>query len=185
MDAQAKNYLHRVRAAAQHMAQLIDDLLNLSRVNRDEIHIQNVNLSKVAREVADDLQETQPERKVEFIIQEGIKVLGDNRLLRVVMENLIGNAWKYTSKHQEAKIEFGVQQQNEQQVYFIRDDGAGFDMIYSKKLFGAFQRLHATSDFAGTGIGLATVQRILQRHGGNVWAEGEVEKGATFFFTIS
>lgn len=184
LDAQAKNYLHRVRAAAQHMAQLIDDLLNLSRLNRDEIHIQSVNLSKAAHEVAYDLQVTQPEREVEFIIQEGIKVLGDNRLLRIVMENLMGNAWKYTSKHETSKIEFGMQQQEQQQVYFIRDDGAGFDMIYSQKLFGAFQRLHATSDFAGTGIGLATVQRILQRHGGTVWAEGEVEKGATFFFTI-
>lgn len=184
IDAQGKNYLQRVRLAAQRMAQLIDDLLGLSRVNRSEMIIQRVNLSKMSMEITANLKETQPERNVEFIIQEGIEARGDDRLFRIVLENLIGNAWKFTSKHPTARIEFGMLQQNKVQVYFIRDDGAGFDMNYSSKLFGAFQRLHTESEFQGTGIGLATVQRIIHRHGGRVWAEGEVEKGAAIYFTI-
>ena len=185
VDEQGKTYLHRIRSAAQHMAQLIDDMLNLSRVNRAEMTIQQVNLSEMAQEVADELQENQAEREVEFIIQEDIKVLGDSNLLRIVLENLIENAWKYTSKHQKARVEFGMQLQKEVPVYFIRDDGAGFNMEYVQKLFGAFQRLHTPTEFPGTGVGLATVQRIIHRHGGKVWAEGEVEKGATFYFTIA
>jgi len=184
VDALGKNYLHRVRSAAQYMAQLIDDLLELTRINRSEINSQIVNLSELAKEIAENLRGTQPERRVEFIVQDGITVEGDNRLLGIVLENLIENAWKFTSKHKTAVIEFGRQQQNNTMVYFVKDDGVGFDMNYSQKLFGVFQRLHATSEFAGTGIGLATVQRIIQRHGGSVWAEGEVEKGATFYFTI-
>jgi signal transduction histidine kinase len=184
IDEQGKDYLQRVRSAAQRMAQLIDDMLNLSRVSRGEINIQQVNLSAMAREIADDLHGTQPERQVEFIIQEGIEVRGDGRLLRIVLGNLIGNAWKFTSNHPTARIEFGMQQQKEPPVYFVRDDGAGFDMKYAQKLFGAFQRLHATAEFPGTGVGLATAQRIIHRHGGDVWAEGDVEKGATFYFTI-
>ena len=184
VDALGKNYLHRVRSAAQYMAQLIDELLELTRINRSEINSQIVNLSELAKEIAENLRGTQPERRVEFIVQDGITVEGDNRLLGIVLENLIENAWKFTSKHKTAVIEFGRQQQNNTTVYFVKDDGVGFDMNYSQKLFGVFQRLHATSEFAGTGIGLATVQRIIQRHGGSVWAEGEVEKGATFYFTI-
>jgi light-regulated signal transduction histidine kinase (bacteriophytochrome) len=184
VDAQGKDYLQRVRSAAQHMDQLIDDILNLSRVSRGEITIQQVNLGETAREIADDLHGTQPERQVEFIIQEGIEARGDGRLLRIVLENLLGNAWKFTSKHPTARIEFGIQQQKGAPVYFVRDDGAGFDMKYAQKLFGAFQRLHATSEFPGTGIGLATVQRVIHRHGGDVWVEGEVEKGATAYFKI-
>jgi PAS domain S-box-containing protein len=184
VDEQGKNYLHRVRSATQRMAQLIDDMLNLSRVNRFEMNILEVNLSKIAKEVADEFFETQPERKVEFLFQEGIKVKGDTRLLRIALENLIGNAWKFTSKHPTARIEFGMQLQNEVQVYFIRDDGAGFNLKYAQKLFGAFQRLHTATEFPGTGVGLATVQRIIHRHGGKIWAESEVEKGATFYFTI-
>ncbi|MFA6128663.1 MAG: PAS domain S-box protein [Bacteroidales bacterium] len=184
IDTQGKNYLQRVRLAAQRMAQLIDDLLSLSRLNRSEMNIQQVNLSKMFREIADDLHRSQPGRKVRFMIEEGIIVLGDGRLLRVVLENLIGNAWKFTSKHPVAAIEFGLMQQTEGPVYFIRDDGAGFDMNYANKLFGAFQRLHSESEFQGTGIGLATVQRIIHRHGGKVWAEGEVEKGTRIYFTI-
>ena len=184
IDAQGKNYLQRVRSAAQHMAHLIDDILNLSRVGRGDMNVQWVNLSQVAREIADNLHGTQPERQVEFIIQEEITVRGDGRLLRIAMENLIGNAWKFTSKHPTARIEFGVQPQKETPVYFIRDDGVGFDMKYAKKLFGAFERLHTTAEFPGTGIGLATVQRVIHRHGGNVWAQGEVEKGVTLYFTI-
>ena len=183
-DEQANNYLHRVRSAAQHMGQLIDDMLNLSRVSRSEMNIQHVDLSKMFLEIANDLQEAQPERKVEFIIQEGIKARGDRQLLRIVLNNLIGNAWKFTSKHPLTRIEFGMQHQKEKEVYFIRDDGAGFDINYAQNLFGTFQRLHTTSEFPGTGVGLATVQRVIHRHGGEVWAEGEIEKGATFYFTI-
>lgn len=185
VDAQGKNYLHRVRSAAQRMAQLIDDMLNLSRVSRVDMRFQEINLSQFAREIATHLQETYPERMVEFVIQSGIKARGDGRLMRIVLENLIGNAWKFTSKHQIAHIEFGVQYQNNVEVFFVRDDGAGFCMDYAQKLFGAFQRLHAVNEFSGTGIGLATVQRIIHRHAGQVWAKAEVEKGATFYFTIN
>jgi hypothetical protein len=184
IDAQGKNYLQRVRSGAQRMAQLIDDMLNLSRVSRGELNIKQVNLSEVAKEIIAVLQESQPERQVEFNIQEKIIARGDARLLHIVLENLFNNAWKFTSKHSTALIEFGMQKQKDKIVYFIRDDGAGFNMNYAQKLFGAFQRLHATTEFSGTGIGLATVQRVIHRHGGNVWAEGEVEKGATFYFTI-
>jgi len=184
IDSQGKDYLVRVRTAAQRMAQLIDDILNLSRVSRSEMNIQQVNLSKMFREIVDNLYSTQSQREVEFIIQEGIYANGDSRLLRIVLENLIGNAWKFTAKHPTARIEFGIQQQKELPVYFIRDDGAGFDMNYVYKLFGAFQRLHTTDEFSGTGVGLATVQRVIHRHRGIIWAEGEVEKGATFYFTL-
>ncbi|HKJ43943.1 MAG TPA: two-component regulator propeller domain-containing protein [Sunxiuqinia sp.] len=184
VDEQGKNYLQRVRNGAQRMAQLIDDMLNLSRVNRGELTIQQVDLSMMVQEIADNLCSSQPDRKVEFIIQPGIVVSGDNHLLHIVLVNLLGNAWKFTSKHETARIEFGVQMQHEIAVYFVRDDGAGFEMNYAQKLFGAFQRLHTVGEFPGTGVGLATVQRIIHRHGGNVWAEGEVEKGATFFFTL-
>jgi PAS domain S-box-containing protein len=185
LDATARGYLDRVRGGAQRMAQLIDDLLSLSRVSRTEMVIQSVDLSQVARRVADELRGLDPLRDVKFEIQSGVTAAGDDRLLRIVLENLLGNAWKYTSKHQAARIEFGMLRQDEKPVYFVRDDGSGFDMQYRDKLFGAFQRLHTTTDFPGTGIGLATVQRIVHRHGGKVWALGEVEKGATFFFTIA
>jgi PAS domain S-box-containing protein len=185
MDEQGKDYLNRVRSAAQRMAQLIDDLLNLSRISRSAMAIGQVDLSRMVREIADDLHKTSPERQVEFVIHEGIKAQGDARLLRIVFENLIGNAWKFTSKHPRAQIEFGRQQQKGTSVYFIRDDGAGFEMKYADKLFGAFQRLHTAKEFPGTGVGLATIQRIIHRHGGRVWAKGEVEKGAVFYFTIS
>lgn len=184
IDLQGQNHLQRIRSAAQRMAQLIDAILDLSRVNRSELNRQHINLSEVAREIADNLHEIQPERRVEFIIQEGIKAFGDGQLLRIVLENLINNAWKFTSNHPSARIEFGIQQQKEKPVYFIRDDGSGFDMNNVQKLFGAFQRLHTTTEFPGTGIGLATIQRVIHRHGGEVWAEGEVEKGATFYFSL-
>jgi signal transduction histidine kinase len=184
LDEQGKNYLQRVRIASQRMAHLIDDMLNLSRVSRSEMNIQEVNLSHMVQEITNELHENQPERQVKFIIQEGIKVHGDTGLLRTVLENLLGNAWKFTSKHPTARIEFGFQLQKEIPVYYIRDDGAGFDMNYAGKIFGAFQRLHTVDEFQGTGIGLATVQRVIQRHGGKVWAEGEIEKGATFYFTL-
>jgi PAS domain S-box-containing protein len=185
VNEQGKNYLHRIRAATQRMSQLIDDMLNLSRVSRTEMIIQRINLSEIVHDIADEFNINQPERQVKFIIQEGIEVKGDGQLLRILLENLISNAWKFTSKHANARIEFGKQQQEGEEVYIIRDDGAGFDMNYAGKIFGAFQRLHTDTEFPGTGIGLATVQRIIHRHGGKVWAEGEVEKGATFYFTIT
>jgi light-regulated signal transduction histidine kinase (bacteriophytochrome) len=185
LDQQGKDHLQRVRLAAQRMAVLIDDILTLSRISRGDMAIGQVDLSRAAREIADDLRQSQPDRRVEFVIGDGIHAQGDDRLLRVVMDNLIRNAWKFTSKHSTARIEFGVQRQNETTVYFVRDDGAGFDMNYAQKLFGAFQRLHTVQEFPGTGVGLATVQRIIHRHGGTIWARGDVEKGATFYFTIA
>ncbi|MBI5190363.1 MAG: PAS domain S-box protein [Nitrospirae bacterium] len=184
LDDQGRDCLHRVRAASQRMGQLIDDLLKLSRVTRGEMQRESVDLSAVARKAAEGLSETQAGRQVELIVQDGLSVDGDPQLLRVVMDNLIGNAWKFTSKHASARIEVGGTVKDGRQAYFVRDDGSGFDMAYSDKLFGPFQRLHAVTDFPGTGIGLATVQRIIARHGGKVWAEGAVEKGATFYFTI-
>jgi light-regulated signal transduction histidine kinase (bacteriophytochrome) len=184
LDENGKNYLHRVRSASQRLAHLIDDMLHLSHIGREEMNIGQVNLSEIAHNIANELTEDHPERDVNFIIQEGIKVQGDGHLLRIVLENLLGNAWKFTSKHAHARIEFGAEQQDEKTIYFVRDDGAGFDMNYAGKIFGAFQRLHTDTEFPGTGIGLTTVQRVIQRHGGKIWAEGEVEKGATFYFTI-
>ncbi|HLP15294.1 MAG TPA: ATP-binding protein, partial [Bacteroidota bacterium] len=184
LDETGKGHLHRIRAAAQRMAQLIDDLLNLSRISRSGINVKRINLSNIVTEIADTLQATQPDRKVEFMIQKEVAAEGDSQLLRIVLENLIGNAWKFTSRHSTARIEFGVLQLD-MPVYFVRDDGAGFDMSYAQKLFGAFQRLHTVVEFQGTGIGLATVQRIIHKHGGRVWAEGKIEQGATVYFTIA
>jgi signal transduction histidine kinase len=184
LDANGQDHLRRVRAASQRMGQLIDDLLNLSRVTRAEMCRETVNLSDLAQTIAAELQETQPKRQVEFAITEGLVTNGDVHLLRAVLENLLDNAWKFTSKHPRARIEFGVTQIEGRPVYFVRDDGAGFDMAYADKLFGAFQRLHSRAEFEGNGIGLATVQRIIHRHGGRIWAEGLVEQGATFYFTL-
>jgi light-regulated signal transduction histidine kinase (bacteriophytochrome) len=183
-DAQGRHYLQRVRDGAQHMDELVNDLLVLSRIWRSEMRRQTVDLSALAWTIAAELRKAQPERQAEFVVADGVVVEGDPGLLRAALENLLGNAWKYTSKHPTARIEFGVTHQDGPPVYFVRDDGAGFDMAYVGKLFGAFQRLHAADEFEGTGIGLATVQRIIHRHGGRVWAEGEVEQGATFYFTI-
>lgn len=184
LDTQGKDYLTRVRAASQKMGRLIDDLLNLSRMTRTEMRREVVDLSALAKAAAAELQNREPGRQVEFVIAEGMEVNGDKRLLMVVLENLLGNAWKFTEKHPRARIECGITQVNGKPAYFVRDDGAGFDMAYADKLFGAFQRLHGTTEFPGTGIGLATVQRIIHRHGGRVWAEGAVEQGATFYFTL-
>jgi len=184
LDAQGKDYLHRVRAASQRMAQLIDDLLQLSRLSRGEIHREEVDLSGMARAIVAELQKTQPDRRVEYRIAQGVVAQGDARLLRVVLDNLLSNAWKFTSKNPQATIEFGVTQNDGMSAYFVRDDGAGFDMAYGAKLFGPFQRLHGPTEFPGTGIGLATVQRIVHRHGGRVWAAGAVGQGATFSFTL-
>lgn len=184
VDEKGKDYLNRVRAASQRMGQLIEDLLKLSRLTRSEMRYKRVDLSAMARNIAADLGENEPDRDVEFAISEGIEVTGDETLLRAVMENLIGNAWKFTSCHEHGRIELGIEDQNGEKVFYVRDDGAGFDMTYVDKLFGAFQRLHPQTDFAGTGIGLATVQRVINRHGGHIWAQGSVEEGATFYFTL-
>jgi PAS domain S-box-containing protein len=184
LDETGQDRLRRVRAAAQKMATLIDDLLKLSRITRSELKREDVNLSALADEVIEELRKQEPERIVQCAIEPGVIVWGDARLLRVVLDNLIGNAWKFTSKRPEARIEFGRQMQDDEPVYFVRDNGAGFDMAYAEKLFGAFQRLHDTSEFPGTGIGLATVQRIIHKHGGRIWAEGAVEQGAIFYFTL-
>jgi light-regulated signal transduction histidine kinase (bacteriophytochrome) len=166
------------------MAQLIDDLLNLSRVTRTEMRRGEVDLSALAGEVAENLRKAEPSRDAEIVVAPGLRASGDARLLRVVLVNLLDNAWKFTRKKPQARIEFGLADKDGEQAYFVRDDGAGFDMAYAGKLFGAFQRLHTTGEFEGTGIGLASVQRIVRRHGGRVWAEGAVERGATFYFTL-
>lgn len=185
LDEQGKNYLQRVRSASQRMGVLIDDLLSLSRVTRSDMRQETVDLSALAQSIVEELQETQPERQVSFVIAPGLTTSGDSRLLHQLMENLLGNAWKFTRNHQKARIEFGAAQKDGKEVYFISDDGAGFDMTYVNKLFGVFQRLHSQEEFPGTGVGLATVQRIVHCHGGQVWAEGKVEEGATFYFTMN
>lgn len=185
LDTQGKDYLQHVRTASKRMGQLINDLLSLSRVTHSEMWRERVDLSTLARETVAELQRVEPERQVEFIIAEGMAAEGDGGLLRVALDNLLGNAWKFTSKHPRARIEFGVTHNDGMQAYFVRDDGVGFDMAHADKLFGAFQRLHSPSEFAGSGIGLATVQRIIHRHNGRIWAEGAVEQGATFYFTLN
>jgi light-regulated signal transduction histidine kinase (bacteriophytochrome) len=183
LDEEGRSYLKHLRESAQQMGRLIDDLLALSRVTRSELVREPVDLSGLAQNVAIQLRKAQPDRRVEIVISPGIAADGDARLLRVALENLLGNAWKFTGKRAEARIEVGVTPGSER-AYFVRDNGAGFDMAYASKLFGAFQRLHSTSEFEGTGIGLATVQRIINRHGGRIWAIGEVDRGATFCFTL-
>jgi signal transduction histidine kinase len=184
LDDAGKTHLNRIRAATQRMGSLIDDLLNLSRLSRTEMHRQSLDISALACSIASDLQKAQPERRIELRIEDGLKTTADPGLLRVVLENLLSNAWKFTSKQESARIEFGMARGNGAPAYFVRDDGVGFDPAYADRLFGAFQRLHATTDFAGTGVGLATVQRIVHRHGGRIWAESAVGQGATFYFTI-
>jgi signal transduction histidine kinase len=185
LDATGQDYLQRVRAATQRMGQLIDDLLSLARVTRSELHHEHVDFSALTTTIANALQREYPDRQVEVIIAPGLVGYADARLLQIVLENLLGNAWKFTVRCPCATIEFGVVPCNGQKAYFVRDNGAGFDMAYADKLFGAFQRLHAMAEFSGTGIGLATVQRIIHRHGGHVWAESAVDQGATFYFTVA
>jgi PAS domain S-box-containing protein len=184
LPVDGQNHLKRVRAATQRMAELIDDLLNLSKITRASMKLVSVDLSQFAQRSATELQRTEPGRRVNFKITPNLKARGDSSLLQAVLENLLNNAWKYSSKQEQAEIELGSKHENDETIFFIRDNGAGFDMAYANKLFGAFQRLHAATEFPGTGIGLATVQRIIHRHGGRIWAEGAVDQGATFFFTL-
>jgi signal transduction histidine kinase len=185
LDEEGKDYLGRIRSGTQRMGHLIDDLLRLSRLTRSEMRHEPVNLSTLAENVSVALRESGSERKVTFDITPNLKAHGDRYLLGVAIENLFSNAWKFSSGHDQARIEFGVEKLEGKNAYFIRDDGVGFDMAYADKLFGAFQRLHGTTEFPGSGIGLATVQRIIHRHGGQIWAESKVGEGATFYFTLS
>ncbi|MEW6210286.1 MAG: PAS domain S-box protein [Acidobacteriota bacterium] len=184
LDETAMDYLSRVRAASQRMGRLIDDLLNLSRITRSDMHRERVDLSAIAHAVATEIQSTDSGREAEFRIAPDLVAQADPRLVHIALENLLGNSWKFTEKKERAEIEFGCARQEGECVFFVRDNGAGFDMSYADKLFGAFQRLHPMAEFKGTGIGLATVQRIIHRHGGRIWAEGEVGRGATFYFTL-
>ncbi len=184
LDEAGKSYLQEVRAASQEMAQLIDDVLQLARVTRSEMRSEAVNLSELARAVLAELERGEPGRAASVQVEDGLLTRGDKRLLKIVLVNLLGNAWKFTSKRERAEISFGRERGKGEAVYFVRDNGAGFDMAYAGKLFGAFQRLHTAGEFEGTGIGLATVQRVILRHGGRVWAEGAIGVGATFYFTL-
>ena len=184
LDETGKTYLQEVRGASQEMAQLIDDVLQLARVTRTEMRREVTNLSELAQSIMAELRKRDAGRTVAVRIEEGLSTNGDKRLLRIMLGNLLGNAWKFTSKREQAEIVFGCEPNDGESVYFVCDNGAGYDMAFADKLFGAFQRLHTAEEFEGTGIGLATVQRIVNRHGGRVWAEGAVSKGATFYFTL-
>ncbi len=184
LDAEGLRYLQNVRESAQQMGNLIDDLLNLSRVTRSELRRERLDLSALAHAVLGRLRDSQPGRQADIAIQEGLIANADPRLLDIVLTNLLGNAWKFSRKRASARIEFGSMTGGEAPVYLVRDNGAGFDEAYAGKLFGVFQRLHTAHEFEGTGIGLATTQRIVRRHGGRIWAEGKVGAGATFYFTL-
>ncbi|MHC4885688.1 MAG: ATP-binding protein [Planctomycetota bacterium] len=185
LPAEGRDYLSRIRKGTQRMGQLIDDLLHLSRLSRRHMHYESVNLGAIASELFEELAQTHPERTVATTLQEDLTVTGDPALLRVVLENLIGNAWKFTGQIETGRIEFGRTGTDQGEAFFVRDNGAGFDMEYADKLFGAFQRLHQPDEFPGNGIGLATVQRAIRRHGGEVWAQSEVGQGSTFYFTLT
>ena len=185
LDDQGRRYLDRVRSATQRMAELIDDLLSLSRITRSPLTREKADLSAISRKILTDLGTREPERKVEWMVADGLSAEADARLVTVLLENLLGNAWKFTSKQAAARIEVGCEQRAaEPTIFVVRDNGAGFNMEYVKKLFAPFQRLHAAADFQGTGIGLATVHRVVTRHGGRIWGEGVPNQGATFYFTL-
>ncbi len=185
LDEEGRDYLQRIDGASQRMAHLIDDLLDLARLSRSEVSRAEVNLSALAQAVIDELAAGQPERQVTVDIAPDLMVQADPRLVRTILENLLGNAWKYTSRRDHAHITFGAAgETGNERVFFVRDDGAGFDMAYADKLFGAFQRLHGIKEFDGSGVGLATVQRIVHKHGGRIWAEAVVDQGAIFHFTL-
>ena len=186
LDEAEHDILQRIRRSTVRMNQLINDLLTLSRIARAEVRKETVDLTRMVKTIAAELRTVFSNRQIEVAIQGGVSAHGDSRLLRVVMENLLSNAWKYTSNKPQARIEFGCQRDTQsKRIYYVRDDGAGFDMAYAANLFGPFQRLHPESEFPGTGVGLATVQRIIHKHGGHIWAEAAVGEGATFFFTLS
>ena len=181
---EGKRYLQRIRASTQRMGQLIEDLLELSKVSRGELTRSDCDLSEITRQVVAELRSREPQRQVEVSIWDGMRADADARLLRTALENLVGNAWKFTSKAAAPRIDVGALRDGDKTTFYVRDNGAGFDMAYANKLFGAFQRLHSMKEFQGTGIGLATVQRIMHRHGGRIWADAEPGKGAAFYFTL-
>jgi signal transduction histidine kinase len=185
LDDQARDLIGHIRSSGRRMTELIDDLLNLSRVTTSTMHAERVDLSAMARTIMEELCRTAPARKVGFVASAREGVYGDPHLLRIVMENLLRNAWKYTSHHEQARIEFGQADEGGRIVYFVKDDGSGFDPRSAGRLFKPFQRLHSINEFPGNGIGLATVRRVIQRHGGEVWAKGAVEEGACFYFTLA
>ncbi len=185
LDDRGKGYFERIRSAIYRMSSLIESLLNLARLTRVEMRREEVDLSQQVRLIMEELKKKEPEREVEFVVAPDVKTVGDDRLLRIALNNLLENSWKFTGKHTRARIEFGVTQEDHEPVYFIRDDGAGFDMAFAEKLFQTFQRLHSPEEFPGTGIGLTIAERIIKRHGGRIWAEGAVERGATFYFSLS
>lgn len=184
LDSTGQDYLRRVVSGARRMTDMIDGLLQLSRLGRSEMHSEQVDLTRMAQAVVARLRAMDPQRQVECDIQEEVWGNGDRDLLRVVVDNLFSNAWKFTSRRRQARIEFGMALDGGRPVYFVRDDGVGFDMAYAGKIFAPFQRLHQPSEFPGQGIGLALVQRAIHRHGGRLWAEAAVEQGATFRFTL-
>lgn len=184
LNEESKSHVSQIIAAVPRMSELIDAVLNLSRISRSEMILGPVDLTAIAHEVAAELIKAEPARNVEFKIQNNLEVTADNTLMRIVLDNLLGNAWKYTSKLPRAEIEFGKNEENGKVVFFVRDNGVGFDMEYAKKLFTPFQRLHSQAEFPGTGVGLASVKRVLHRHGGQVWSEAKLNEGATFYFTF-
>ena len=184
LDETGRNYLARVRAGAQKMGQMIDDLLRFSRLTREPMTKSVLNLTGIARAVVEELREIEPQRKIVVEIAEGMTASGDAQLMKVVVGNLLGNAWKFTRKKEEARISMSTERGAGEKIFCVRDNGAGFEMSYACKLFAPFQRLHGESEFDGTGIGLATVKRIVARHGGRVWATAEPDAGAAFFFTL-
>jgi len=184
LDDQASHYLHRIRTGAQKMSVVINDLLDLSRINRGVLQKESVSLTDLARNVVAELQGREPLRKVAVEIEDGLSAMADARFVTIALTHLFENAWKYTAKRPEAHIKFGQEKNGHGTVFYVRDNGAGFDMAYADKLFAPFQRLHSDSEFEGTGIGLATVYRVISRHAGRIWAEAAVDKGATFHFTL-
>jgi light-regulated signal transduction histidine kinase (bacteriophytochrome) len=184
LDEQGLDYLRRIQGGAKRMGELIDDLLNLSRINASQLHREPIDLSSIVTAVWDGLRRADPGRKITIVVEPRVAVDGDRRLMTVVFENLLGNAWKFTGKVDSPRVEFGVELRETGNVYFVRDNGAGFDMAYAATLFAPFRRLHREDEFAGTGIGLATVYRVIDRHGGRVWAEAAVGMGATVYFTL-
>jgi light-regulated signal transduction histidine kinase (bacteriophytochrome) len=185
ISEKGKHYLDRIRTGARTISELIEGLLSLAQLSRQPVDMQDVDLSQLARQVEQACRERESERQVQVHIQDGLSVRGDPRLLLAVMQNLLGNAWKFSARQVQARIDVGRDTSADGQPrYFVKDNGAGFDMAHAKRLFGTFERLHSQAEFSGTGVGLSTVQRVIQRHGGRVWAESQVNQGATFYFTL-
>jgi light-regulated signal transduction histidine kinase (bacteriophytochrome) len=184
LDSEGRNYLERIRSGVQRMGQLIDDILALAKISRSSMFFKTVDLTAIAEAIAEDLKRQEPGRGVEFKIQKELVAGADPVLMKSALENLIGNAWKYTSKKDNAVIEFGSVILYGKTTFFVRDNGVGFDMVYADKIFAPFQRLHKQDEYPGTGVGLASVQRIIHRHGGTIWTEAEVGRGAVFYFTL-